>query len=303
MFKVSKNDRKVNSVTVTATAGIFEFQADFFIDATGDGELIALSECDYQLGRENDRCCQPMTTCFRVAGVDIKKFKEERPILQKIYAQKRAEGIIKNPRENILAFVGLGDGILHFNTTRIVKHDPTNPFELSEAEVLARRQIVEMLEFMKENAESCKNAFLVHIANGIGIRESRKLKGVYVITSQDILSCKDFEDTIALGDYGIDIHNPEGTGTTFIEMEKGNYYKIPYRCLLPKEYDNMLVAGRCLSADHVAHSAVRVMPICACIGEAAGTALAIAKSSGTNARTVNIDTVRATLMKNGARVN
>ena len=303
VFSVSKNERNVKSVFVTANAQTLEFQADFFIDATGDGELIALSNCEFQVGRESDGLCQPMTTCFRVGGVDTEKFKEERPHLQELYKKLREEGAIKNPRENILVFFGLGEGVLHFNTTRVIKKDPTNAFELSQAEFLARRQIVEMLKFLKENSTACNHAFLLNIASGIGIRESRKLKGEYVLTGEDILSLKNFEDTIALGNYEIDIHNPEGTGTHIHYFEDGEYYKIPYRSLLPKEYDNLLVVGRCLSAEHTAHSAVRIMPICACLGEAGGIAISTAKKTGTNTHTVDVLSIRKTLIEKGARVD
>ena len=160
-----------------------------------------------------------------------------------------------------------------------------------------------MLKFLKENSTACKNAFLLNIASGIGIRESRKLKGEYVLTGEDILSLKNFEDTIALGNYEIDIHNPEGTGTHIHYFEDGEYYKIPYRSLLPKEYDNLLVVGRCLSAEHTAHSAVRIMPICACLGEAGGIAISTAKKTGTNTHTVDVLSIRKTLIEKGARVD
>lgn len=303
VFKVNYEGRQIKSVSVSTVASILEFSANYFIDATGDGELIALSNCEFQVGRESDGLCQPMTTCFRVGGVDTEKFKEERPHLQELYKKLREEGAIKNPRENILVFFGLGEGVLHFNTTRVIKKDPTNAFELSQAEFLARRQIVEMLKFLKENSTACKNAFLLNIASGIGIRESRKLKGEYVLTGEDILSLKNFEDTIALGNYEIDIHNPEGTGTHIHYFEDGEYYKIPYRSLLPKEYDNLLVVGRCLSAEHTAHSAVRIMPICACLGEAGGIAISTAKKTGTNTHTVDVLTIRKTLIEKGARVD
>ena len=303
VFSVSKNERNVKSVFVTANAQTLEFQADFFIDATGDGELIALSNCEFQVGRESDGLCQPMTTCFRVGGVDTEKFKEERPHLQELYKKLREEGAIKNPRENILVFFGLGEGVLHFNTTRVIKKDPTNAFELSQAEFLARRQIVEMLNFLRQNSKAFDNAYVISIANSIGVRESRKLKGEYILTAEDILSLKNFEDTIALGNYEIDIHNPEGTGTHIHYFEDGEYYKIPYRSLLPKEYDNLLVVGRCLSAEHTAHSAVRIMPICACLGEAGGIAISTAKKTGTNTHTVDVLSIRKTLIEKGARVD
>ena len=109
------------------------------------------------------------------------------------------------------------------------------------------------------------------------------------------------EDVLySLGKYDIDIHNPTGSGTYIYKFKEGEYYRIPYRSLLPKEYDNMLVAGRCLSADHTAHSSVRIMPICACLGEAAGLAAAIARKTGTNAHTLDVQALRALLLEKGA---
>ena len=299
-FESVCDGRTVRSVKVATKAGVMEFSADFFIDASGDGELIAMTGCDYQLGRESDGYCQPMTTCFRMSGVDLEKFKEEEPLLQEKYKEYQKEGRLINPRENILFFVGVGEGVLHLNTTRIIKHDPTDPFDVSRAEMLARRQVVEMVEFMKENSTAFENASLVSVANHIGVRESRKLKGVHILSADELKACTDFEDTIALGNYAIDIHNPTGTGTYIYQFKDGEYYRIPYRSLLPKEYDNMLVAGRCLSADHEAHSSVRIMPICACMGEAAGTAIAIAHKTDTNAHTVDVQAVRARLLEKGA---
>ena len=300
MFKVNYEGRQIKSVSVSTVASILEFSANYFIDATGDGEIISMSGCEFQLGRESDELCQPLTTCFRVAGVDTEKFRKEYKDIQQLYKQKRELGEIKNPRENILAFFSLGNGVIHFNTTRVIKHNPTNAVELSKAEIIARRQIVEMLNFLRQNSTAFDNAYVISIANSIGVRESRKLKGEYVLTAEDIISCKEFEDTIALGCYEIDIHNPEGTGTHIHYFENGEYYKIPYRSLLPKEYDNMLVAGRCLSADHTAHSAVRIMPICACLGQAAGTAIALALKSNANTHTVNIKELQKKLIENGA---
>ena len=118
-FEAVTEGREIRSLKVATKCGVLEFAADFFIDASGDGELIAMTGCDYQLGRESDGYCQPMTTCFRLSGVDLDRFNEEKPELQKKYNELQAEGKITNPRENILVFTGIGDGILHFNTTRV----------------------------------------------------------------------------------------------------------------------------------------------------------------------------------------
>jgi len=294
--------RNVKSVKAFTKSGVMEFEADYFIDATGDGELIFMTGCDYQLGRESDGFCQPMTTCFRVGNVDIEQFKLDKPMLQESYKKLRENGEITNPREDILTFLGLGDGIVHFNTTRVVKLDPVDPFAVSKAEILARRQIPEMMKFLKSHSKAFDNSTIISIATHIGVRESRKLKGVHILTADELKGCVEFEDTIALGNYKIDIHNPLGSGTEFYHFKEGEFYKIPYRSLLPKEYDNMLVAGRCLSAEHAAHSAVRIMPICACMGEAAGVACAVAREAGANLQNVDIKTLRAELIKNGAAI-
>lgn len=301
VFAVVTQGRQLKSVKVATKLGEMEIQADFFIDTTGDGEVFALAGCDFQLGRETDNYCQPMTTCFRVAGVDVAKLKEERSNLQLIYQQARAEGRITNPREDILFFYGPGEaGLVHFNTTRVIKLDPTDPFAISQAEVAARKQVYEMMCFLRENSMACKNMSLASIANHIGVRESRKLKGVHILTAEELKACTIFEDAIALGNYDIDIHNPTGTGTNHYYFKDNEYYSIPYSSLLPKEYDNLVVAGRCISVTHEAQASIRVMPICSCLGQAAGIAVGEAKATGKNVHTVDIKLVQNVLMKNGA---
>ncbi len=301
LFEANVVGRCVKTVRVaTTTSGVIELSADFFIDATGDGVLMAEAGCAYQLGREQDGLCQPMTTCFRMCGVDVELFRAERPRLQELYKEAQARGEIKNPREDILTFTGIGEGVLHFNTTRVVKEDPTDPFAVSRAEIVARRQIHEIVEFLKKNSKAFEHATLVSVATEIGVRESRKLLGEYVLTADDLLSLTMFEDAVALGNYDIDIHNPAGTGTNIHYFKEGEYYSIPYRSFLPKELDNLLVAGRCLSATHEAQAAVRVMPICACMGDAVGTAIALAKKTGKNTHTVDVQAVRKKLIAYGA---
>ena len=297
---VKKQGETITAIEIIAKSQHITVEADFFVDATGDGDLFYLAGCDYQLGRESDGFCQPMTTCFRMSGVDLDLFTEERPKLQEIYKEKQANGEITNPRENILVFFGVGEDVLHFNSTRVIKLNPTDPFDVSRAEVMARRQIHELVSFMKENSKAFNESALISIAVDIGVRESRKLKGVHILTADEIINCTQFEDSIALGNYDIDIHNPTGTGTSHRFFGDGEYYTIPYRSLLPKEFNNLLVAGRCLSATHEAQASVRIMPTCACLGQAAGTAVAVAFKSDKNAHTVDIKSLQNKLIENGA---
>ncbi len=300
LFDVTTKDRQVTEISVATCAGKRSLRARMFIDATGDGELFYLAGCDCQLGRQEDGFCQPMTTCFRLGNVDIARFQAERPMLEERYRARQAEGKITNPRENILVFFGLGEGIVHFNTTRVIRHDPTDPAALSRAEMIARRQVWEMVKFLREESEAFSHCTLLSLANRIGIRESRKLKGVHILTAEELERGVYFPDTVALGNYGVDIHNPTGTGTTVHYLSDEAYYSIPYRSLLPKEYDNLLVAGRCLSATHEAQSAVRIMPTCVCMGQAAGIAAAVAAETGTALSGVDTDAVRRRLTERGA---
>ena len=299
VYGVKTDGRQITAVEITSKSRNITAEADFFVDATGDGELFYLAGCDFQLGRDGDGFCQPMTTCFRISGVDVELFGKEKPRLQQLYKEKQASGEITNPRENILVFRFSND-VLHFNTTRIVKLNPTDPFDVSRAETLARRQIYEIICFLKENSKAFDNSTLISVAVDIGVRESRKLKGVHILTAEELIACTRFEDSVALGNYDIDIHSPTGTGTSHRYFADGEYYTIPHRSLLPKEYDNLLVAGRCLSATHEAQASVRIMPICCCLGEAAGTAAATAFNSGKNAHTVDVKAVQAKLIQNGA---
>ena len=302
VFKADCSDRRIQRLYAATKSGVIELEADFFVEATGDGELLAMSGCEYQLGRESDGLCQPMTTCFRVSGIDGKLFDSELKMLQQKYKEYQAANKISNPRENILVFSGICDGVYHFNTTRVIKHNPVDPVEVSRAEMIARKQVGEMMRFFKENSKAFEKSAVVSMATHIGVRESRKLKGVHLLTAEEIKNCVSFEDTIALGNYEIDIHNPAGTGTELYYFKDNEFYQIPYRSLLPKEYDNLLVAGRCLSATHEAHSAVRILPICACLGEAAGTAIAFAKETDTDTHSIDVKSLRERLAKKGAAV-
>lgn len=269
---------RVKRVTVANKGGRQTFEADYFIDCTGDADLAVLSGCGYHLGREEDQACQPMTLCFRLNHVNKDLFFKNggsQP-LNSLYQQFQKEGKIKNPRENILIFENMSDDILHFNTTRIIRRNPTDSFDLSAAEREAREQVFEMYLFLKEHFECFKDSQLLMSAPQIGVRESRMIQGEYVLTAEDLLSCVKFEDSIARGAYEVDIHNPDGSGTTIRTIPEGEYYTIPYRALIPEGYKNLLVAGRCISSTHEAQSAYRILPIVCCMGEGAGIAAAAA---------------------------
>lgn len=286
---------KIASVTVATRSGELTLSAPYFIDATGDALLTALAGFPTVLGREPDHLCQPMTLCFRVGNVDVAAFDASRDAMQAAYRAEQAAGRLTNPREDVLVFHTPIPNVLHFNTTRVVKKDPTDPFDYTAAERIARRQAVEMFAFLKAHAAGMENAFLLSTAAEIGVRESRMIVGDYVLTETDCKALTKFPDGIAACNYDIDIHNPEGSGTSHYYFGPGEFYTIPYRCLLPVGSENLLVAGRCISSDHGAQASYRIMPVVCCLGEAAGTAAALAVADGIPPRAVNVEKLRSAL--------
>ena len=300
IFGVNKTGERIESVRLATVGGEVSVGADYFVDATGDAQLSFLAGCPTKLGREPDSLCQPMTLCFRVGNADVEKFFASKKRLNEEYAKARETGEITNPRHNVLVFKTPIKNVLHFNTTRVVLKNPTDAVEVTEAEIIARRQVYEIYEFMKKHADGLENSFLMMTAPEIGVRESRMIVGDYTLTEKECKDCVKFEDGIAACNYDIDIHNPEGTGTSHYYFGPGEYYNIPYRCLIPKGAENMLVAGRCISSDHGAQASYRIMPTVTTLGEAAGAAIAIAKKSGVTTREVDVKLLQETLKKKGA---
>lgn len=152
------------------------------------------------------------------------------------------------------------------NTTRVINADPTVPEDLTRAEILGRKQAWEVFELLKTEVQGFENAELEFTGPFIGIRGSRQLKGSYTLTADDIVSCRDFDDTIACGGYPIDIHAPEGNDAAMYEktklsLEYGDIYHIPYRSLISDNVKNLITVGRCISASFEAQAAIRVSPI------------------------------------------
>ena len=299
VIEAKNDDGRISSIKVYGKSGIMEFFADNFIDATGDAELSSLAGCEYELGRKEDGLCQPMTLCFRLGNVDKENFCKHQAMINPLYSEFQKKGLIKNPRENLLIFENVNDGILHFNCTRIVKKNPIDPFEVTEAEIEAREQVFEIHKFLTENIPGFENARVISTGLHIGIRESRKVVGEYVLTEDDVLSLARFDDAIATANYAIDIHSPTGSGTRWHEFGNGKWYEIPYRCLIPKGMKNLLVAGRCISSTHEAQSSYRIMPFCCELGQAAGTAVGVAKSDNSDVRDIDVKKLQEKLRADG----
>jgi len=296
---VEKDGERITAVHVVTKAGVLRFTGRYFVDSTGDADLAAMSGCPYHLGR-TDGLCQPMTLCFRIGNIRIPEFIKRIPEMQEKYKELQKAGKIKNLREDVLVFSTQVDGMVHFNTTRVVMHNPTDPLDVTNAEMEAREQMLEMYNFLREYAAGCEECQLLYSASEIGVRESRMIEGEYVLTEYDLRDCIQFEDRIAAGNYDIDIHNPEGSGTSHYYFPAGKWYTIPFRSLIPKNASNLLVAGRCISSTHEAQASYRIMPIVTTLGEAAGMGIAVAAQSDVSVREADVKEIQKRLTDAGA---
>ena len=291
----------IASITVANKSGLGQLDAEVFVDATGDADLAARCGVPCQKGRPEDGLSQPMTLCFRMAEVDIDRMPPPAEINQ-LYEQAQQAGEISNPREDVQFFFTTIERVVHFNTTRVVKRDGTDPQDLTDAELTARQQVQEMVRFLQARISGFENSYLQMMAPQIGVRETRRIVGEYVLTEEEVLGARKFPDVIARGSYPVDIHNPAGTGTVLKHLPPGESYDIPYRCLIPKGIDNLLVTGRPISATHEAHSSLRIMPICIALGQAAGTAAALCAQEKVAPPQLAAKRLQAVLLAQGANL-
>jgi hypothetical protein len=296
-FDVQMEGRTIVRARLMGKSGEIDLAGAVFIDATGDGDVAARAGAEVQVGRDQDGVCQPMTLCFRVGGVAGEpSVGELRRELNDIYQKAKAAGEIENPREDILLFATLVPHIFHFNTTRVIRRDATDPLDMTAAELEGRRQTDALLALFRRHSPRFEDAYLIKTASQIGVRESRRVMGDYVLDMHDVLEASKFEDGIARSNYPVDIHNPDGEGTVIRHLQPGEYYEVPYRALVPRGVDNLLIGSRCVSATHEAHASLRIMPVVAGIGEAAGVAAAWAVRDSVSPREVDGTRLKAAVL-------
>ena len=291
---------------VEGKGGRRALRAPFFIDATGDADLALAAGVPVESGRPGDGLMQAMTLMFGVGNIDKEKFAKwgGYPALERRYVELAAELGLRNPRRDSLSGMWGAQsrhGEYAFNVTRILGADGSNAVSLTKAEIEGRLQVWEFVErFLAPHIPGFENSYVVWTAAKIGVRETRRIVGEYVLTRDDIWNFVKFPDTINCGAYPIDIHCPLGEVGEFPigHFYGGNYWTIPYRSLVPLGIDNLLVAGRCLSATHEAMAAARVMANCLGTGEAAGYAAALCIKENTTPRQLDPQNVRELLLKN-----
>jgi glycine/D-amino acid oxidase-like deaminating enzyme len=299
-------------VVFETKSGPVVLDADVVVDATGDGDLAAAAGAPYEVGRPEDGLTQPMTLMFRMGSFDRDEFAryvEQHPDqwrgvygLWDLVREATEAGELDLPREDLLFFATPHPNEVAVNSTRVTGALGVDVWDLTRAELMAHRQMAQIARFLTERVPGFADAYLIQSGVQVGVRETRRVLGEYLLTGEDVLAARHFEDAIARGAYPVDIHNPTGRGTELRRVPRGDWYEIPLRCLLPRDVDRVLVAGRCISGDHVAHSSYRVMPIAMATGQAAGVCAALAARGGKVPRDVPATQVQQVLRAQGATV-
>lgn len=299
--------KKVTGVVAASKSGLQAIKAQVIVDCSADGDIAAWAGAAYEKGREGDGLMQPMTLFFRVCNVDDEKVEEYirthpddyRPFAA-LVTEAKAKGEFPIPRRGIGIYKTLEPGVWRVNTTRLHFFDGTNVEDLTKAEIEGREQIKALMKFFRKWLPGFENAELLDTAATMGVRETRRVVGEYMLTLDDLATGREFEDVVALCGYPVDIHSPtDDGGGADGELPSANVYQIPYRSLVVRDLDNVLVAGRCVSATHEALGAIRVMPPSFAMGQAAGTAAALAIEWGCTPRDVPVPQLQEILVRQG----
>jgi hypothetical protein len=294
-------------------AGLQAIRATTTVDCSADADVAARAGVPFHQGRDGDGLTQPMTMFFRVGNVDgaavaayFRAHPEEidqRMAYSSCIRAAQAAGDYAPPRERLSLYESPQAGVWRVNASRILGTDGTKVEDLTRAEVEGRRQVFQILGFLRAYVPGFAQCTLIDTAAQVGVRETRRIVGEYTLTQDDLMTGRDFPDTIAYCAYPMDIHDPKGAGGGVSNQgETANAYQIPFRSLVPVSVEHLLVAGRCVSATHEALGAIRVMPPSFAMGEAAGTAAALAIQEGVSPRRVPIPWLRETLAEHGAYV-
>ncbi|MFE0725056.1 FAD-dependent oxidoreductase [Streptomyces rochei] len=299
-------------VVFETKSGPVVIDAGVVVDGTGDGDVAASCGAPFEIGRPEDGLAQPMTLMFRVADFsrpDFADYVRDHPDqwrgvhgLWDLIEEARAAGELRLPREDILFFATSHPREVAVNSTRVNRVLGTSVWDLTRAEYTARRQLAQIDRFLRTRVPGFEESYVVQSGTHIGVRESRRVLGDYQLTGHDILAARTFPDVIAHGAYPVDIHNPRGSGTVLKRVPRGSFYDIPLRCLVPRGTERLLVAGRCISGTHVAHSSYRVMPIAMATGQAAGVCAALTVRHGRGPRGLPYRMVQHELLRQGARL-
>ena len=301
---VMDGERRVSALLLETKSGRRAVLGRCFVDASGDGDLAAWAGAPYVLGDGAGNMLYP-STMFRVNGVDPGRAGKAWEVIPQLMARAEAEGRYAFPRKGAIVRPQKSGIEWRVNLTQLANRegnamDGTDARELSDAEVLGRRQIASVAGFLRE-VPGFERSYVSDIAPQVGIRETRRVRGLYELSESDVLDCASFDDTIGVNGWPLELHLKGDVEFRWPKIpESRGFNHLPYRMTVTPALDNVWVAGRCASMSHEAQSAARVTGACFVMGEAAGVAAHLALRSGCSAAAVEVPALQARLADEGA---
>ncbi|MDF2544352.1 MAG: FAD-dependent oxidoreductase [Herbinix sp.] len=309
-------DNAISYLVASNKSGLTALEGKIFIDCTGDADIVAMADLPFAFGDGNSKDLQPDTHCFTLSNVDEYNYMNAPVLLHMKNPDCAAYDIARSDQYPLVTDAHcchslIGPRTVGFNAGHLWNIDPLDPFSVSEAMMKGRQLAYQYHQGLKEFLPEIFGAsFLTATASAMGIRESRRIVGEYTITVEDYLSRRSFPDEIGRNSYFLDVHISQKerdkvmTGESdgeegFKRYAPGESHGIPYRCLIPKGFKNLLVAGKTISSDRQIQGSVRVMPVCLVTGQAAGTAAVLALRIG-DVKNVEVEELRNILRENGA---
>ncbi len=332
----AKQDADGFSLCLASKSGMEDARCRRVVDCTGDGDIAAFLGAKFEMG-DDSGLPQAMTLMFDMAGVDFGKALEyvranpdqmRFPKLPpdedlskmagrafgiagyyEIINRARANGDYDVPGDLLFYINRPRQGEVVFNTTHVGNVSGIDADDVTRAEIEGRRQMMCVARFVRKYVPGFEESYIIRTPAHIGVRETRRILGDYVFSETDVEEARKHEDAVCRLAYPVDVHHGSGSGYTrsedkgrHIEPPAGDYYEIPYRCLLPTGIENLLTAGRCVSSTQSGHGAIRIMPACAAMGQAAGTAAALSLAANCPPRELDRSMLSAELREHGALV-
>ncbi|NNU42763.1 FAD-dependent oxidoreductase [Ramlibacter sp. B156] len=295
---------RVQALLVETKSGRFAVLGQAFIDASGDGDLAAWAGAPYELGDGAGNMLYP-STMFRLNGINPERAGKAWEVIPKLMLEAEAAGRYKFPRKTPIVRPQKSGIEWRVNLTQLANREGnamngTDARDLSDAEVLGRRQIAEVAGFLRE-VPGFESSYIVDIAPQVGIRETRRVRGIAQLTEADVLECASFEDTIGVNGWPLELHLKGDVEFRWPKIpESRGFNHLPYRMTVPQGLDNVWVAGRCASMSHEAQSAARVTGACFVMGQAVGTAADLALQAKGTAAAVDTAALQTRLERDGA---
>lgn len=321
LIRVNRKDNAIESIELATRFGTRKVFAKQYIDTSGDGQLVALGNFAWEKGDVKKGQLQALTLFFRMGGIDVPKtgeYAKQHPDdflewmdfefdYDHIISIAGYKGIIDKAKEEgrldksipYIFFTSLpstGEG--SFNTSNIIGIDPSTSGALTKAEKIGHKQVAQVVDLLNAEVPGFENAYLIDTGIQVGVRETRRAVADYMMNGEDVMKGARFDDAIARGCYGIDIHGQVDDDSRMEDLGEGFYYEIPLRSLLVKEAENVMVAGRCIGATREGHSAIRIMPTAAATGEACGAVAALASKKDKKLREVDYANIRKAVEHN-----